>query len=245
MSNDLLGVEEVARLLGVESVTIYRWCRQGRLPCLKPGKAWRIRRSALEAFLRQAERPRTLPAHLSAFLTLPDQVLALAEDAALLTRLDAVFFQVAEARDAAMLKVYDPTVARRRALREGYRQYGLDIDGLEAAGRFRWCPEREPADGVTTLRQLLAEEGGTARPLWVSFNWGLGVGLAAALRQQAELADLVAAHQLVVMTGVVEPAAKEWPAAEEQWKLLSSLRGVIRFAQAGLILSRVVKTLEE
>jgi excisionase family DNA binding protein len=53
----LLSTEAVARHLGVERVTVYRWYRTERLPCLKPGKAWRIRRAALEAFLRHAERP--------------------------------------------------------------------------------------------------------------------------------------------------------------------------------------------
>ncbi len=56
--DELLGAAEVARRLGVGLVTVYRWCRQGRLTCFKLGKAWRIRRSALEAFLRRAERPR-------------------------------------------------------------------------------------------------------------------------------------------------------------------------------------------
>jgi excisionase family DNA binding protein len=31
---DLLGTEEVAGYLGVGQVTVYRWCREGSLPCL-------------------------------------------------------------------------------------------------------------------------------------------------------------------------------------------------------------------
>src|SRR5919107_2457385 len=94
LGEELLSADDVAQYLELEPVTIYRWCRDGRLPCMKLGKVWRIRRGALEAFLRQAEQPRTLTAHLGAFLAVPDQVLAVAEDAALLTRLDAAFLQV-------------------------------------------------------------------------------------------------------------------------------------------------------
>ena len=99
--------------IGVEPVTVYRWCRQGRLNCLKPGKSWRIRRSVLEAFLRRSEQPRTLAAHLGAFLELPDQVLAVAEDAPLLSRLDAAFFQAGEARGGVLVKLYEPKQTTR------------------------------------------------------------------------------------------------------------------------------------
>ncbi len=240
--DELLGAEEVARALGVGRVTVYRWCRQGRLACLKPGKEWRVRRSALEAFLRRAERPRTLAAHLEAFLETPDQVLAVAEDEHLLAQLDAAFFQAAEARGGALVKVYDPTVASREALRAALRRNGLDVDRLEAAGRFRGHPEPVPDEAIAALRGLLTEEAaGEGRPVWVAIDWSTGSGLDGALRQQAELAELVAVHPVVATTGVVEPAAETWPPAEQQWRLLRSVRGVVRFARAGLALSRVVQ----
>jgi excisionase family DNA binding protein len=34
----LLGAEEVTGYLGVGRVTVYRWCKEGRIPCLKVGK---------------------------------------------------------------------------------------------------------------------------------------------------------------------------------------------------------------
>jgi hypothetical protein len=76
--------------------------------------------------------------------------------------------------------------------------------------------------------------------VWAGFNWLGNVDLEDALRQQAELAELVATFPLAVMTGVVEPAVQDWPGAELQWRLLGSLQGVIRYAQSGLLLSRVV-----
>lgn len=53
--SDLLGAEDLARLLGVKESTVWRWCREGNLPCLKVGKHWRVRREALEEFLREKE----------------------------------------------------------------------------------------------------------------------------------------------------------------------------------------------
>jgi excisionase family DNA binding protein len=241
LGDELLGAEEVARALGVEAVTVYRWCRQGRLACLKPGKAWRVRRSALDAFLRRAERPRTLAAHLGAFLETPDQVLVVAGDVGLLARLDAAFFQVAEARGGLLAKVYDPGAASEEALRTGLRRDGQDVDRLEAAGRLRWHPEPDPVAGAAFLGGLLRDEAaGEGRPVWVAFDWAAGVGLEVALRQQAALAELVAAHPVVAKTGMVEPVAETWPPLETQWRLLRSLRGVVRYGREGLVLSRVV-----
>jgi excisionase family DNA binding protein len=205
---DLLSVEDVAGVLGVEPVTVYRWCRQGRLVCLKPGKSWRIRRSALEAFLRRSERPRTLSAHLGAFLELPDQVLAVAEDTTLLTRLDAAFFQAGEARGGMLVKLYEPQQTPRRTLAAAYQQHGLETEWLEAAGRLQWCPLAAPEEAITVLRQVLDQQEGEERPLWVTIDWTETIALETALRQQAELAELVAAHPMVVATGVVEPAAE-------------------------------------
>src|SRR5215216_1914139 len=91
LEKDLLSAEDVAGLLSVKESTVWRWCREGNLPCLKIGKHWRIRRAALEDFLRRSERPATLLGHLRAFLQVPDNVLAIPQNADLLHRLDAAF----------------------------------------------------------------------------------------------------------------------------------------------------------
>jgi excisionase family DNA binding protein len=88
---DLLSAEDVAGYLGVGQVTVYRWCREGRLPCLKIGKSWRIRRTALEDFLRHGERSATLVGQLRSFLEVPDNVIGIAQNLDLLHRLDAAF----------------------------------------------------------------------------------------------------------------------------------------------------------
>lgn len=51
-----LTVTEVAELLGLNPVTIYRYCRAGRLASVKIGKEWRIRRSALDELLGRSLR---------------------------------------------------------------------------------------------------------------------------------------------------------------------------------------------
>ena len=72
---DLLSAEDVAGYLGVGSVTVYRWCKEGSLRCIKLGKHWRIRREALEEFLKQRERPAKLSGELRSFLsTLPAHI---------------------------------------------------------------------------------------------------------------------------------------------------------------------------
>ena len=53
---ELLGAEEVAEFLGIKEPTVWRWCREGNLPCLKVGKRWRVRLEAPEGFLKEKER---------------------------------------------------------------------------------------------------------------------------------------------------------------------------------------------
>ena len=95
---ELLAAADVAGMIGVKETTVYKWCKEGKLPCLKIGKHWRIRREALENFLTESERPRTLVGQLDSFLRVPDSVLAIAQNVDILHRLDAAFFRVGEAR---------------------------------------------------------------------------------------------------------------------------------------------------
>src|SRR5919199_4459014 len=159
-SHELLSVEEVASYLGVGPITVYRWCRQGRLPALKVGKVWRIRRGALEDFLRRSERGQSLVSRLNAFFTVPDHVIAVAATLELLHRLDAAFFQVAEARDGMLIKCYAGETTSVDELRAALTRYGVEVARLEAVGRFRFMPEENPHSGrAEVLRRLLAGPG--------------------------------------------------------------------------------------
>src|ERR687890_2659281 len=103
---ELLAAADVAGMIGVKETTVYKWCKEGKLPCLKVGKHWRVRREALENFLKRSERPRTLVGQLDSFLRVPDSVLAIAQTVDILHRLDAAFFQVGEARGGLLVKFY-------------------------------------------------------------------------------------------------------------------------------------------
>src|ERR687894_2989574 len=103
---DLLSAEDVARYFGVGQMTVYRWCKEGRLRCIKLGKHWRIRREALEEFLRQHEHSTTLVGQLGSFLRVPDNVLVIAQNIDILHRLDAAFFRVGNAQGGLLVKFY-------------------------------------------------------------------------------------------------------------------------------------------
>src|SRR5215217_9736448 len=100
----LLRTEEVAEYLGVGPVTVYRWCREGSLPCVKIGRRWRVRREALEEFVRRSERSQTLTGRLGAFLEVPDNVLAISQNPQLMHRLAAAFFRVGEPKGGPQAK---------------------------------------------------------------------------------------------------------------------------------------------
>src|ERR671916_247806 len=144
LEKDLLSAEDVAALMGVKETTVWRWCREGNMPCLKVGKHWRIRREALESFLRRNERSTTLVGQLGTFLQVPDNVLAIAQNLDLLHRLDAAFFQVGDANGGLLVKFYGGEEHSEDELRAAFEQNGLDVARLEREGRFLMRPEKDP-----------------------------------------------------------------------------------------------------
>ncbi len=237
---DLLGVDDVARYLDVRPTTVYRWCREGRLPCLKIGKSWRIRRAALDEFLRRGERRRTLADHLRSFLTVPDHVISIAETLDLLDRLDAAFFQVGEARGGLLVKFYAGDPRSPDEMRRQLTRYGLEVARLEREGRLFFRREPNPLEGRLAALQSLVDEGiAEGRAIWVTFQWSEPVDLEAALRQQEALAGFIDAHQFVVKMSVLERATDEW-ASPDRRRVQRHYRGLIWFSESGLSLSREV-----
>jgi excisionase family DNA binding protein len=235
-----LTTEDVATYLGVGPVTVWRWCRDGNLPCLKIGRGWRIRRETLERFLERSERSETLVGRLRPFLEVPDNVLAIAQDREMMHRLDTAFFRVGEAQGGTLIKyVGGESWDSLNDARAELERHGLEAGRLEEEGRFRFTSEPDPQGGRTEeLRRLLSEEADGGRSVWVSFNWAEQIGLEAALKQQEALREVVEEGELVLKTAVLEEVVDEWPG-----KMLRRAQvahsGTIWLSESGLALSRV------
>jgi len=236
---ELLAAADVAELIGVKETTVYRWCKEGKLPCLKIGKHWRIRRGVLEDFLKESERPRTLVEQLDSFLRVPDSVLAIAQNVDILHRLDAAFFRVGEARGGLLVKFYAGEEHSEEELLSDFEQNGLQAERLRQEGKLLMREEEEPLGGSRgeQLGRLIEEEGGEGRTVWASFNWVRPVELQTALEQQKSLTELVDARQLVVKTAAIEEAIDEWPASQLR-RVQSTHSAIILASEEGLSLSR-------
>ena len=236
---ELLAAADVAELIGVKETTVYRWCKEGKLPCLKIGKHWRIRREVLEDFLKESERPRTLVGQLDSFLRVPDNVLVIAQNVEILHRLDAAFFRVGEARGGLLVKFYAGEEHSEGELLSDFEGNGLEARRLKREGRLLMRAEEEPLGGSRgeALGRLIEEEGSEGMIVWASFNWVKPVGLDTALEQQRQLTELVDASQLVVKTAAIEEAIDEWSVSQLR-RVQSMHSAIILASEEELSLSR-------
>jgi excisionase family DNA binding protein len=236
---ELLAATDVAELIGIKETTVYKWCKEGKLPCLKVGKHWRIRREALEDFLKQSERPGTLVGQLDSFLRVQDNVLAIAQNVEILHRLDAAFFRVGEARDGLLVKFYAGEEYSEEELLSDFERNGLQAWRLKREGRLLMRAEEEPLGGTRgeQLGRLIEEEGDEGMTVWASFNWVKPVDLNTALEQQKRLTKLVDASQLVVKTAAIEEALDEWSASQLR-RVQSTHSAIILASEEELSLSR-------
>jgi len=215
-TKELLTAEEVVSQLGLRATTIYQWRRQGVLPAIKLGKEWRVRHTALDAFLAQRERHPSLVGRLQAFLTIPDRVLGIAEDRTLLHRLDAAYFQVGEAHGALLVKFIGGEATPPDELRAEMERHRLAARRLEAEGRMRFMLEPDaPGDRAGTLRQFV-ETAGESGLIWASFNWTERVDAETALRQEEGIAAQVNTRRLVVKTALLQAITDDWPSVAQR-----------------------------
>jgi excisionase family DNA binding protein len=240
---ELLAAADVASMIGVKETTVYRWCKEGKLLCLKIGKHWRVRRKALEDFLKESERPTTLVGQLDSFLRVPDNVLAIAQNIEILHRLDAAFFRVGEARGGLLVKFYAGEAYSEGELLSDFEGNGFEARRLKREGRLLMRPEEEPLSGSRReqLGRLIdeehEEEGGEGMSVWASFNWVRPVDLNTALEQQKRLTELVDASRLVVKTAAIEEAIDEWSASQLR-RVQSTHSAIIVASEEELSLSR-------
>lgn len=236
----LLDVAEVAGYLGVGEVTVWRWCREGRLPCLKVGRSWRVRRESLEEFLRSSERPATLLGQLRSFIEVPDNLLVIAQNLEFMYDFDAAFFQTAEVRGGYMVKYHPSDAEYPGALRREFEERGLEVSRLESEGRFHFVAEPGGSGNRPhEVRRLSTEASRDGRSLWVNFNWEEGLDLDTALEQQKALTDFIEDTGLVIATSVLEEVLDYWPSAvQRRAQVLHA--GTLWLSEAGISLSRVL-----
>jgi excisionase family DNA binding protein len=236
---ELLGAEEVAGLVGVKETTVYKWCKEGKLPCLKVGKHWRVRRGDLEDFLKRSQHQVTLAGQLDSFLQVPDSVLAIAQNIDILHRIDAAFFRVGESRGGLLVKFHGGEDNPEEYLLASFEQNGLEASRLRREGRLLMREEEGPLGDRrgNALARLLEEEGEKGRTVWASFNWVRQVDLQTAFEQQERLTELVDTRQLVVKTAALEETIDEWPSSMLR-RVQSSHSAIILASEGGLSLSR-------
>ena len=237
----LLSTEEVAEYLGVGQATVYRWCRDGGLPAVKIGRRWRVRRSALEEFLKRSELQVTLAGQLGSFLREPDSVLAIVQNMDILHRIDAAFFRVGESRGGQLVKFYAGEDKPKEELLASFEENGLEASRLEREGRLLMRVEEDPlgAKNGDALARILEEEAEKGRTVWASFDWVRQVDLETALEQQKRLAELVDTRQLVVKTAALEAAIEKWTPSELR-RIHPAHAAIIVASEGGLSLSRAM-----
>lgn len=217
-NKEILDVEEVAAYLGVGNVTVHRWCRDGRLPCFKAGRLWRIRREALEESLRRSEQPGTLVGRLRSFIEVQENILGITQSVELMHRLDAAFFKVGETRGGALIKYHAGTEGTDvDELRSALERYGFEARRLEKEGRFRLLADvSRPGERVEELERLASEEATDGRQIWAAFDWEERIDLDASLKQQRALMGFVEGGSVVIKTSVLEEMLDEWPSGGER-----------------------------
>jgi excisionase family DNA binding protein len=151
MNNELLSIEDAAQHLGVDPVTVQRWCRDDALPSLSIGGSWRIRRSVLEELLEQGKRSHTLVDRLQIFLEISDNVLVIAQNQQLMPYFEREGLELARLEEEGRFRLVaqgtlegDRTDALRRL---------MDEEGSK--GRSMWANFNlsEQVDVEEALRQ--------------------------------------------------------------------------------------------
>ena len=61
IAKTVLTAQEVAQLLAVDHITVYRLARKGKLPGFKVGNLWRFDRRTLEGWMARQAQPGSSP----------------------------------------------------------------------------------------------------------------------------------------------------------------------------------------
>lgn len=131
MNEELLTVDEVAQILRTTTNTIYRWLRAGKLPGIKLGKEWRIKKEALKLKLNENNQVNQLSrSFLDIINPQHDHVLAITNSKDNLYNLEAEFFKKGLSKGYRLFKGcwwQNPDDVRQELT-----QRGLPVEDLEA-----------------------------------------------------------------------------------------------------------------
>ncbi|WP_018085181.1 MEDS domain-containing protein [Desulfurispora thermophila] len=105
MNEELFTVEEVAEILKTTPNTIYRWLRAGKLPGIKLGKEWRIKKETLSSKLQETNITGIKgQSFLDSIDPQHDHVMAVTRDTNNLYNLEAEFFKKGLSRGYRLFK---------------------------------------------------------------------------------------------------------------------------------------------
>lgn len=165
MTDRLLSAEELARHLGVEENTVYRWSRAGRIPALKVGRWWRFRAADVEHALARGSHPsRDLSGPLGAALERGDHVIAYDLEPGLAGRLTRAFVAAGLERGATVARVTwdadgtDPARPSGAAPGQARRLVALDA---------RSVPVERAERALLQWARALSKRSGGATGLWM------------------------------------------------------------------------------
>ena len=92
--------------LGVSAITIYRWCHQGTVPCLKVGRSGRIRHSALDRLPKERRALRYARRAAKGVPAGTGQCAGVVQREKFSYKLDAAFLRVLQASGGMLVKFY-------------------------------------------------------------------------------------------------------------------------------------------
>ncbi len=174
MENELLTVEEVADYLRTTTNTIYRWLRSGKLPGVKFGKEWRIRREVLESKLIES-KPNTMRQSLLDKIELKsNHMMAITSNQDDLYNLETEFFKRGLALNQRLFKGcwwQNPDDVRQELSTRG-----LPVDELEEKKMLAIVDlaKMYKTLGVQGPIKAWTDEANITRELGHMFMWGSG-----------------------------------------------------------------------
>lgn len=179
MNNELLTVEEVAEFLRTTPTTIYRWLRTGKLPGVKLGKEWRIRKEVLDSKLAESSPNFKRQSLMDEIESKGNHMMAIASNEAALYNLEVEFFKKGLALNQRLFKgcwwqntndVRQELTTRGLPVEELERKNMLTI--VDLAEKYKFSGVQGPIKAWTDAANITNELG--YKFLWGSGSPGLG-----------------------------------------------------------------------